>query len=145
MCILLFLTVATSLLVGTAHVSPGELWDVITGAADELSTAGLIVLNIRLPRILLAGLVGLALSVGGLVFQALLRNPLADPFILGVSSGGAFGAVLGILCGLSFSLGIPLFAFAGALVLGEAFSARFNSGMTGVLAIALSEGFFTPN
>jgi len=116
LCILLFLTGAASLLVGTAHVSAGELWDVITGAAGERSTAGLIVLNIRLPRILLAGLVGLALSVGGLVFQALLRNPLADPFILGVSSGGALGAVLGILCGLSFSLGIPLSAFAGALV-----------------------------
>ena len=50
------------------------------------------------------------------MFQALLRNPLADPFILGVSSGGAFGAVLAIMFGLSFNLGIPLMSFAGAML-----------------------------
>ncbi|MBW1912674.1 MAG: iron ABC transporter permease, partial [Deltaproteobacteria bacterium] len=70
---------------------------------------------IRLPRILLAGIVGFALSLGGVVFQAILRNPLADPFILGVSSGSAFGAVLAIFFGLSFNLGVPVLSFAGAL------------------------------
>jgi iron complex transport system permease protein len=50
------------------------------------------------------------------VFQALLRNPLADPFILGVSSGSAFGAIMGILLGFTFSVGIPLMSFAGALL-----------------------------
>jgi iron complex transport system permease protein len=54
--------------------------------------------------------------LGGLVFQALLRNPLADPFVLGVSSGGAFGAVLGIMLGLEFGFGIPLMSFGGALL-----------------------------
>jgi iron complex transport system permease protein len=78
--------------------------------------ARLIVLRIRLPRILLAGLVGFSLSLGGVIFQALLRNPLADPFILGVSSGSAFGAVLGIFLGFTFSLGIPLMSFGGALL-----------------------------
>ena len=75
-----------------------------------------IILKIRLPRVILAGLVGFSLSLGGVVFQALLRNPLADPFILGVSSGSAFGAVLGIILGFSFNLGVPAMSFAGALL-----------------------------
>jgi iron complex transport system permease protein len=77
--------------------------------------ARLIIFKIRLPRVILAGLVGFSLSLGGVVFQALLRNPLADPFILGVSSGSAFGAVLGIVFGFGFSLGVPMMSFTGAL------------------------------
>jgi iron complex transport system permease protein len=103
-------------LLGTAEVTMKQLWGVFTGDPDVKDMANLIVFNIRLPRILLAGLAGFSLSLGGVVFQALLRNPLADPFILGVSSGGAFGAVLGIILGLSFSLGIPLMSFGGALL-----------------------------
>jgi iron complex transport system permease protein len=78
--------------------------------------ARLIIFKIRLAMILLAGLVGFSLSSGGVVFQALLRNPLADPFILGVSSGSAFGAILGIFFGFTFSLGVPLMSFVGALM-----------------------------
>jgi len=116
LCLFLSLTILISLLLGTAEVTMKQLWRVFTGDPDVKDMANLIVLNIRLPRILLAGLVGFSLSLGGVVFQALLRNPLADPFILGVSSGGAFGAVLGIILGLSFSLGIPLMSFGGALL-----------------------------
>lgn len=116
LCLFLSLTILISLLLGTAEVTMKQLWGVFTGDPDVKDMANLIVLNIRLPRILLAGLVGFSLSLGGVVFQALLRNPLADPFILGVSSGGAFGAVLGIILGLSFSLGIPLMSFGGALL-----------------------------
>jgi iron complex transport system permease protein len=65
----------------------------------------------------LAGLVGAGLSVSGATFQALLRNPLADPYLLGVSSGAAVGAIIAILLGLStFSLGLPLASFLGALL-----------------------------
>jgi iron complex transport system permease protein len=102
-------------MLGTAEVSPGKVMDLFTGALSMKDPAGLIIFKIRLPRIILAGLVGFALSLGGVVFQAILRNPLADPFILGVSSGSAFGAVLGIFFGFGFSLGIPLMSFAGAL------------------------------
>jgi len=116
LCLFLSLTILISLLLGTAEVTMKQLWGVFTGDPEVKDMANLIVLNIRLPRILLAGLVGFSLSLGGVVFQALLRNPLADPFILGVSSGGAFGAVLGIILGLSFSLGIPLMSFGGALL-----------------------------
>ena len=71
----------------------------------ESGTEQTIILSIRFPRVLLAGLVGAGLSVSGTVFQALLRNPLADPYILGVSSGAAVGAIIAILTGLgTFSL-----------------------------------------
>ncbi|MEW6664651.1 MAG: iron ABC transporter permease [Thermodesulfobacteriota bacterium] len=114
--LILLLASSVSLMVGTAKVSPLDLWKSLSGALDSESAAGLILFRVRFPRILLAGLVGFSLSLGGVVFQALLRNPLADPFILGVSSGAAFGAILGILLGLSFHLGVPVAAFLGALL-----------------------------
>lgn len=78
-----------------------------------------IVLQLRLPRVLLAALCGAALSIAGTVFQAVFRNPLADPYMLGASSGAALGAAGAVIAGLSFgSLGaaaLPVCAFAGAL------------------------------
>ena len=71
--------------------------------------------KIRFPRVLLAALTGAVLSLGGLVFQALLRNPLAEPYILGVSGGAAIGAILGILSGLSRFPWGSLTAFAGGM------------------------------
>ncbi|MFW5855134.1 MAG: FecCD family ABC transporter permease, partial [Thermodesulfobacteriota bacterium] len=74
-----------------------------------------IVWRIRLPRTLLAALVGSSLSLGGLVFQALLRNPLAEPYILGISGGSAVGAIIGILLGLARFPGVCLCAFVGSM------------------------------
>ena len=74
-----------------------------------------IVWRIRFPRVLLAAVVGATLSLGGLVFQALLRNPLAEPFILGISGGSAIGAIIGILLGLSRFPGICFTSFLGSL------------------------------
>ncbi len=74
-----------------------------------------IVWRIRLPRVFLASLVGAALSLGGLVFQALLRNPLAEPYILGISSGSGIGAIIGILMGLSPFPGVSFTAFSGSM------------------------------
>ncbi|MDO9532041.1 MAG: iron ABC transporter permease [Deltaproteobacteria bacterium] len=82
------------------------------GPEDILTT---IIWRIRWPRALLAGLVGATLSLGGLVFQALLRNPLADPYILGVSGGSAVGAILGLLAGLAPFPGVALLAFLGSM------------------------------
>ena len=76
-----------------------------------------IIWQIRFPRVLLATLVGAALSLGGLVFQALLRNPLAEPYILGISGGSAIGAIIGILIGLSRFPGVSLMAFAGSIAI----------------------------
>ncbi|HDR16842.1 MAG TPA: iron ABC transporter permease [Desulfobacteraceae bacterium] len=83
-----------------------------TGSIDPMLKT--IILEIRLPRVLIAALAGATLSLGGLVFQVLLRNPLAEPYILGVSGGGAVGAITGILLGLSRFPGVSLTAFAGS-------------------------------
>jgi iron complex transport system permease protein len=83
-----------------------------SGPEDILTT---IIWRIRWPRALLAGLVGATLSLGGLVFQALLRNPLADPYILGISGGSALGAILGLLAGWAPFPGVALLAFLGSM------------------------------
>jgi iron complex transport system permease protein len=115
MSVILALVIVISLALGTADISIKDIFNVLAGNMAQDDPVRLIIFRIRLPRIILAGLVGFALSLGGVVFQAILRNPLADPFILGVSSGSAFGAVLAIFFGLSFSLGVPVMSFAGAL------------------------------
>jgi iron complex transport system permease protein len=82
--------------------------------------AEIIVMEIRLPRIIMAGIVGAALGMAGATYQGLFRNPLADPYLLGVAQGASLGAVIGFLLpasGLLLGIGVvPLFAFAGALV-----------------------------
>jgi ABC-type Fe3+-siderophore transport system permease subunit len=84
------------------------------------SSKSVILLDVRLPRVLLAGVVGGALACVGVVLQALLRNPLADPFVIGISSGTALGVVISILMGLNLSIwgfsALPLFGFAGAVL-----------------------------
>ena len=79
-----------------------------------------IFVGVRLPRVILAALVGAALACSGVVLQAILRNPLADPYILGISSGAGLGVIIAVLSGVTWSfLGgspIAVFAFAGALV-----------------------------
>jgi iron complex transport system permease protein len=78
-----------------------------------------ILLRVRVPRILLAAIVGAALAGAGVVFQAILRNPLADPYILGVSSGAGLGAMLAVISGIGWTVWgrspIAIFAFVGAL------------------------------
>ncbi|MEE8194115.1 MAG: iron chelate uptake ABC transporter family permease subunit [Dehalococcoidales bacterium] len=79
-----------------------------------------IVLEIRLPRVILAGIVGAALALAGATYQGLFRNPLADPYLIGVAQGAALGAVIGFLLPVSLvGVGIgavPLLAFSGALI-----------------------------
>lgn len=84
--------------------------------ADALASA--IVWDVRLPRILTAAIVGAGLSASGVVFQGILRNPLADPYTLGISAGAAFGACVAFLFNMSYfqGLSVGLCAFAGALI-----------------------------
>lgn len=93
------------------------LWDAITRPLSDVEHT--ILFEIRLPRVLLSGLLGGALTVAGVVFQALLRNPLADPYVLGVSGGASIGGVAALLLGFGGAglagLGLPAMAFAGAL------------------------------
>jgi iron complex transport system permease protein len=87
---------------------------------DWTSSTETILLNIRLPRIILAGLIGAALSVAGATYQGLFRNPLADPYLIGAAQGAALGAVIGFLLPVEFSaMGfglIPILAFTGAVL-----------------------------
>ncbi|MBU2643305.1 iron ABC transporter permease [bacterium] len=75
-----------------------------------------IVLKLRFPRVLLAVIAGAVLSLGGVVFQSILRNPLAEPYILGISGGAAIGAILGIIMGLARFPGVGFTAFAGSIL-----------------------------
>jgi len=103
-----------ALFIGSVHISISDFFDVIFSQSGS-NTFKTILFDIRLPRIVLAFAVGGGLSVAGETFQAILMNPLAEPYILGISSGGAFGAVLSFLIGASFFV-TQIFSFSGALI-----------------------------
>ena len=118
--LLFVLLCLAALCLGAIHIAPADVVEsiaaVLSGNASVPSENELILFSVRLPRIIFAGIVGASLSLGGVVFQALLRNPLADPYVLGISGGSALGAIIGIVLGAgSFYLGVPFLAFCGAL------------------------------
>lgn len=102
-----------SMMVGPVSISPAQFFSALF-SNESSSTISQILFEIRLPRILYGFAVGGGLSIAGAVFQAMLINPLAEPYILGISSGGTFGAVLSFLIGASF-LGTQALAFIGAI------------------------------
>jgi iron complex transport system permease protein len=116
--LLLLLLLFAAMLLGISMGSSGngvkEVLQSLWGADKTDSMLNTIIWRIRLPRAILAAFVGATLSLGGLVFQALLRNPLAEPYILGISGGSAIGAIIGILMGLSRFPGVSMTAFAGS-------------------------------
>jgi iron complex transport system permease protein len=117
--ILLGVAVLIGLSAGPSSLPPGEALAALLQPPSGPSAAGDIVRRVRLPRVGLALLVGGCLSVSGLLFQALLRNPLADPFVLGVSGGAALGGVAVMSLGAGFGISqaaVPPAAFAGALL-----------------------------
>ncbi|QHJ70456.1 FecCD family ABC transporter permease [Planococcus halotolerans] len=101
--------------IGTVSISPVVLWNPASDAA-----AANILWNIRMPRVVLAGLVGAALAIAGAAFQGLLKNPLADPYTLGVSSGASVGAVMTLFFGISLpflgTFTLPVMSMVGALL-----------------------------
>ena len=111
----------TAAAVGPYTIPPSHILDIAvewvgTGHASVSDTERAIVATIRLPRIILALTVGSALGIAGAVMQGLFRNPMADPGIIGVSTGGALGAVIAIATGTQalFPLALPAMSFAGA-------------------------------
>jgi iron complex transport system permease protein len=144
-----------SLLLGSVSLAPGDVLRALAGAGDAQTVS--IVRDLRLPRALLAVLVGGALALSGAALQALLGNPLADPYLLGVSGGAACGTLVGSLLGLGASAGartgifgalaLPLAAFLGALAavlvvgLGASVGGRLDRGrllLSGVVVNALA-------
>jgi len=117
---------AGSMWVGTQQGDVGRAVDVLLGRADggEHRMAYELVFGLRLPRTLLALMAGLTLALAGATFQGMLRNPLAEPFTLGVASGGALGALIVLKCGAAIGLTwqwagpspVQIAAFLGALV-----------------------------
>jgi len=125
--VLLVLVVVLATSIGSVKIPLGDTWRILVDrlpfvhiTPDWSSGWQTIVWDIRLPRVLLAGVVGMALAVAGATYQGLFRNPLADPYLIGVAQGAALGAVAGFLLpvtGVAATYGVvPLLAFAGALL-----------------------------
>ncbi|WP_050503014.1 FecCD family ABC transporter permease [Streptomyces monomycini] len=131
MLVALLTALTTAVALGASDIAPAEVWSVVFrrlgGEPPRPGTDDLIVWQLRVPRALLAALVGAGLGLVGTATQALVRNPLADPYLLGISNGASLGAVAAIVLGagtlagaggtfgLGGGVGLPLAAFAGAL------------------------------
>ncbi|SFD98306.1 iron complex transport system permease protein [Thermoanaerobacter thermohydrosulfuricus] len=110
---LLVFTMILSISAGAVKIPLQEILNVFLGGGSETSRT--IILNLRLPRAIESAVVGMGLSVVGTFFQGLLRNPMADPYVLGVSSGAAFGATIAIILGLGI-FGLSFMAFITSLM-----------------------------
>ncbi len=127
--------------IGSAGIGLADLWKALRGPdTPEVATVRLILFDIRLPRVLLALVVGSGLSIAGATFQALLRNSLAEPYILGISSGGTMGAVLAMSLGIGSALLVtPMVSFIGsALVMLLVFALGRRRGLMDPNALLLS-------
>ncbi|MGH8496700.1 MAG: FecCD family ABC transporter permease [Gammaproteobacteria bacterium] len=124
------IALAGALASGSVAIPPGELWLALTGGGSEITRT--VVLELRLPRALAAFATGGLLALAGALMQVLLRNPLADPYVLGISGGAAVAALLAIMAGLS-GFWIDAGAFGGAL-----------AATLMVFAIARGPGGWTP-
>ncbi len=148
--ILLGLFLAAAIIVATGMgflvITPLEVLQILgakvsgTAVVAEINSAfPFVIMDVRLPRILTAAIVGGGLAVAGAVFQAILLNPLADPYTLGVSSGAAFGASLALVLGIlgitvPVLVSVPLFAFFGAI-----------ATLAAVFALAAPDGRLSSN
>ena len=137
--VLLLAVMAAAVGIGSVAVSPGAAWHVITShlAGHQAATVNdEIIWQIRLPRVLLAAVVGAALTTAGTVVQVLVRNPLADPYLLGISSGASVGATAVLLFGAFASLG--LWAVSAGSIIGALLA------MATVFAVARQGGTLAP-
>jgi iron complex transport system permease protein len=154
LALLLGAAAVVSLGVGAVSMSGADVVAALRGIGDPTHVT--IVRTLRLPRVVEAALVGAALSVSGAVFQALLRNPLADPYVLGVSGGAAAGAVLAVVLGWAATAAwaVPLaLVMQVALAVGRALDTRvlllagvvvgafFNAGVLLLLTLADAESY----
>lgn len=116
-------SVVTAVCIGSASISAGDILGVVRykifgiGDAERFGAGPVsdIIWFIRLPRLLLAVAVGMGLAVSGVIMQAIVKNPLADPYVLGISSGASMGATLAILAGIGHTLGTGFVGVMGCL------------------------------
>lgn len=146
-----FRVVRTRLVVGDSALSVGQVWNVFMGNETDMTTRN-IVLSIRLVRVIVAVLIGVALSISGLQMQTVFRNPLADPYLLGVSSGSGLGVAFFILgapllglahSGFWQSVGIVGAGWGGAVMvlLLIAIISRYVKNILGVLIMGVMIGY----
>ena len=131
--VLLLILFAADLLTGSADIAPDEVWNALCGLSADKQTA-LIINGIRLPKAVTALLAGISVSVSGLLMQTLFRNPLAGPYVLGISSGASLGVAL-------FLLGAPLLGVSGHSFiqsLGIAGAAWIGSALVLAVVMAVS-------
>lgn len=128
--ILLLFSIALFTTIGTAKVGVVDIYKIIGSKIPLISnhidisniadSAKSIIWNLRLPRVLLGAIIGASLSVAGAAFQGMFKNPMADPYVIGISSGAALGAALAIVLKIDISIinisSITIFAFIGALI-----------------------------
>ena len=114
----LLFAIVLSLAIGSVFISPAEMWKILSGVGEE--KFAFIIWNIRLPRTVLIALTGAALSGSGAAYQGLFRNPLADPFLIGVASGAGLGAVIAMSIQWPYTfwglMAIPAASFIFALL-----------------------------
>lgn len=138
--LLLVVLIILSLLKGAVDLQPQAVWQVLWHSDKQ----GLdpvtydVIWNLRLPRILVAILIGLHFAISGLILQAVIRNPLADPSVIGISSGAGLGAVIFLLLGDLYAGRISSEYFSGTTVIGLPFAALFGGVLAALLVLGLS-------
>lgn len=117
--IVLILIGFTALFIGSSYINPIDVVSYILSNNQISASTAIIISEIRLPRIILAFIVGAGLAVAGSVFQAIIRNPMVDPYIIGISAGAGTGVMVALFLGIEISVlnlsSIPVFAFIGAV------------------------------
>lgn len=135
------LLVLAALSIGVRVITPGDMIDIFSGRSDSIDYA--ILVKLRLPRVLLALVIGASLAVSGTVFQSVLKNPLADPYIIGVSGGAALGATAGIVLNAG-PYAVAVAAFAGSIAAITAvylLSKRMLLGSSALILSGIALGF----
>lgn len=136
--VVLLAAVVAAIAIGTISLTPVQVWRALLGQGDPLYVT--VVRHLRVPRVVLAALLGAGLGMSGAALQGAMRNVLAEPYLLGVSGGAAVGAVVAVTAGLAAAL-IPMAAFAGALgAVALAFFVSHASGSRGDPRVLLMAG-----
>lgn len=136
------LTLLVAISLGAINIAPSQIWSAFHSDSADLGTLRTILFDIRFPRVAMAALIGASLALAGAGVQGLFRNPLADPALIGVSTGSAVGAVICFYFGWALALGgwlLPVMAFAGglgAVLILRLFNTGFAAGGTAKLILA---------